>query len=80
MKTRYISIFLTPLLLFLSTGCENEKDVELLKLDNVVLTPHSAAYTEECLAEMSMHCAKNINDFFNNKMNKSLLVNKDIYT
>ena len=55
------------------------KNNELLKLDNVVLTPHSAAYTEECLAEMSMHCAKNINDFFNNKMNKSLLVNKDIY-
>ena len=26
MKTRYISIFLTPLLLLLSTGCENEKD------------------------------------------------------
>ncbi len=46
----------------------------------VVLTPHSAAYTEECLAEMSMYCAKNINDFFNNKMNESLLVNKDIYS
>ena len=56
------------------------KNNELLKLDNVVLTPHSAAYTEECLAEMSMYCAKNINDFFNNKMNKSLLVNKDIYS
>ena len=56
------------------------KNNELLKLDNVVLTPHSAAYTEECLAEMSMHCAKNISDFFNNKMNKSLLVNKDIYS
>ena len=55
------------------------KNNELLKLDNVLLTPHSAAYTEECLSEMSMHCAKNINDFFNNKMNKSLLVNKDIY-
>ena len=56
------------------------KNNELLKLDNVILTPHSAAYTEECLAEMSMYCAKNINDFFNDKINKSLLVNKDIYS
>ena len=39
MKTRYISIFLTPLLILLSTGCENEKDEPgVLETDNFNIT------------------------------------------
>ena len=39
MKTRYISIFLTPLLLLLSTGCENEKNEPgVLETDNFNIT------------------------------------------
>lgn len=56
------------------------KDNKILKLKNVILTPHSAAYTEECLSMMSMHCAENINNFFNNKSDISLLINKEIYS
>ena len=56
------------------------KDSKILKFKNVVLTPHSAAYTEECLSKMSMYCAENINNFFNNNPNISLLINKEIYS
>lgn len=53
---------------------------ELLKLKNTILTPHSAAYTEECLQEMSLHCAINIENFFKGKIDQSRLVNKEIYS
>ena len=56
------------------------KDSKILKFKNVVLTPHSAAYTEECLSKMSMYCAENINNFFKNNPNISLLINKEIYS
>ena len=54
-------------------------DNELFKLNNTILTPHSAAYTDECLAEMSLHCAINIENFFKGKINQSRLINKEIY-
>ena len=49
---------------------------ELLKLKNTILTPHSAAYTEECLSEMSLHCAINIENFFKGNIDQSRLINK----
>ena len=49
---------------------------ELLKLKNTILTPHSAAYTEECLSEMSLHCAINIENFFKGNVDQSRLINK----
>ena len=55
-------------------------DNELFKLNNTILTPHSAAYTEECLAEMSLHCAINIENFFKGKIDQSRLINKEIYS
>ena len=55
-------------------------DNELLKLNNTILTPHSAAYTDECLAEMSLHCAINIENFFKGKIDQSRLINKEIYS
>ena len=54
-------------------------DNELFKLNNTILTPHSAAYTDECLAEMSLHCAINIENFFKGKIDQSRLINKEIY-
>ena len=42
------------------------------------MTPHSAAYTEECLKKMSLFCGENIYNFFNNNINKDLLINKEI--
>lgn len=53
---------------------------ELLKLNNTILTPHSAAYTQECLAEMSLHCAINIENFFKGKIDNTRLINKEIYS
>ena len=55
-------------------------DNELFKLNNTILTPHSAAYTDECLAEMSLHCAINIENFFKGKVDQSRLINKEIYS
>jgi D-3-phosphoglycerate dehydrogenase len=55
-------------------------DNELFKLNNTILTPHSAAYTEECLAEMSLHCAINIENFFKGKIDNTRLINKEIYS
>lgn len=55
-------------------------DNELYKLNNTILTPHSAAYTDECLAEMSLHCAINIENFFKGKIDQSRLINKEIYS
>ena len=54
-------------------------DNELFKLNNTILTPHSAAYTDECLADMSLHCAINIENFFKGKIDQSRLINKEIY-
>jgi len=55
-------------------------DNELFKLNNTILTPHSAAYTDECLAEMSLHCAINIENFFKGNIDQSRLINKKIYS
>ena len=51
---------------------------EIFKYKNLVMTPHSAAYTEECLKKMSLFCGENIDNFFNNNFNKDLLINKEI--
>ena len=53
---------------------------QLCKLNNTILTPHSAAYTEECLAKMSLHCAINIENFFKGNIDQSRLINKKIYS
>ena len=56
---------------------ENEpiqKDNPLLKNDRVILSPHIATNTDECLSRMSIETTKNIIDFFENKIDKSMIV------
>tara|TARA_X000000950_G_scaffold282733_1_gene382132 strand:+ start:50 stop:1006 length:957 start_codon:yes stop_codon:yes gene_type:complete len=50
------------------------KDNPLLKNKRVLLSPHSATFTNECKSRMSIETAKNIIDFFDNKLNKSMIV------
>ena len=46
----------------------------LLKNNKVVLSPHAATFTKECLSDMSIETVQNIIDFFENKLNKSMIV------
>ena len=43
----------------------------LLKNRRVVLSPHAATFTPECLSKMSIETVQNIIDFFDNKLNKN---------
>ena len=50
---------------------ENEppnRNNELLKLKNIILTPHSAALTKESSRRMAMHAAQGVADVLENKM------------
>jgi D-3-phosphoglycerate dehydrogenase / 2-oxoglutarate reductase len=56
---------------------ENEPinlDNPLLKNDKVILSPHSATFTDECTSRMSIETTKNIIDFFDKKIDKSMIV------
>ena len=46
----------------------------LLKNNKVFLSPHTAAFTEECMARLGKETAQNIIDFFDNKLDKSKIV------
>ncbi|MDA7606395.1 hydroxyacid dehydrogenase [Pelagibacteraceae bacterium] len=57
---------------------ENEPidlDNPLLKNKKIILSPHTAALTNECRIRMAKETAQNIVDFFENKINKNMLVN-----
>ena len=47
----------------------------LLKNDKVFLSPHTAAFTEECMTRMGIETIQNIIDFFDNKLEESKIVN-----
>ena len=51
-----------------------EKSNPLLKNDKVFLSPHTAAFTEECMIRMAKETTQNIIDFFDDKLEKSKLV------
>ncbi|VEN74159.1 conserved hypothetical protein [Candidatus Desulfarcum epimagneticum] len=51
----------------------------LLKLDNVVLTPHTAAFTHEAMNNMSMGAADQALEFFSGKK-PAHMVNPDVFT
>jgi D-3-phosphoglycerate dehydrogenase len=40
----------------------------------VILSPHSATFTDECASRMSIETTKNIIDFFENSIDKSMIV------
>ena len=46
----------------------------LLKNKRIILTPHAATFTKECLSNMSIETVQNVIDFFENKLNKSMIV------
>ena len=46
----------------------------LLKNKKVLLSPHSATFTNECKSRMSLEATKNIIYFFENKIDKSMIV------
>ena len=52
-------------------------DNPLLKNPKVVFTPHTAALTEECWLRMGQETIRNIVDFFDNNLNKKVIVNKN---
>ena len=46
----------------------------LLKNEKVFLSPHTAAFTEECMTRMGMETIQNIIDFFEKKLDKSKII------
>ena len=51
-----------------------EKNNPLIKNKKVLLSPHSATFTNECKSRMAIETTKNIIDFFENKLDKSMIV------
>ena len=46
----------------------------LLKNEKVYLSPHTAAFTDECMTRMGKETIQNIIDFFEEKLEKSKIV------
>ena len=51
-----------------------DNDNPLLKNDKTFLSPHTAAFTEECMVRMGKETIQNIIDFFDKKLEKSKIV------
>ena len=51
-----------------------DKNNPLLKNNKAFLSPHTAAFTEECMQRMGKETIQNIIDFFDKKLDKSKLV------
>jgi len=51
-----------------------DDDNPLLKNEKVLLSPHAATFTKECTSKMAAQTAQNIIDFFDNKLDKSMVV------
>jgi len=49
-------------------------DNPLLKNKKILLSPHAATFTKECTSNMAMQTAQNIIDFFENNLNKSMII------
>ena len=65
-------IFAAALDVFSNEPIENNNP--LLKNKKIILSPHSATFTDECTSRMSIETTKNIIDFFENKLDKSMTV------
>ena len=51
-----------------------DKNNPLLKNKKVFLSPHTAPFTKECMERMGKETIKNIIDFFEKKLDKSMIV------
>lgn len=51
-----------------------DNDNPLLKNRKIILSPHAATFTNECRSNMSIETVQNVIDFFENKLNKSMIV------
>ena len=51
-----------------------EENNPLLANNRVILSPHSATFTKECTSRMGIETTKNIIDYFENKIDKSMIV------
>jgi len=51
-----------------------EKNNPLLKNKKIILSPHSATFTDECTSRMGIETTKNIIDFFENKLDKTMML------
>ena len=51
-----------------------ETNNPLLKNKRVLLSPHAATFTKECLENMSLETAQNIIDFFDKKLDNLMVV------
>ena len=51
-----------------------DNDNPLLKNDKTFLSPHTAAFTEECMKRMAKETIQNIIDFFDKRLEKSKIV------
>ena len=49
-------------------------DNPLLKNRRLIMSPHTSALTDECKIRMAKETVKNIIDFFDNKLDKSVIV------
>ncbi len=53
-------------------------DCPLIKLRNVILSPHIASLTEECIRRMSMECVQNALDGIDGRLRPDYVVNKEV--
>jgi len=53
-------------------------DHPLLKLDNVILSPHSAGLTRECAARMAVASAENVLAGLDNRLDPTVVVNRQV--
>ena len=51
-----------------------DNDNPLLTNKKVILSPHAATFTKECLSKMSIETVQNVIDFFEKKLHKSVIV------
>ena len=51
-----------------------EKNNPLLKNNKVILSPHSATFTDECTSRMGIETTKNIIDFFEGNIDNSMVL------
>jgi len=51
-----------------------DNDNSLLKNKRIFLSPHAATFTNECRSNMSIETVQNVIDFFENKLNKAMIV------